>query len=142
MGFLPFIVSLLISSSLVNGHSSSVVHEHSWALERTELDVTIPKAISDHTAVLGSDNLIYIGGGCDSPDGNIFEANYSYFYCPSVSASFFAFDPATQQFETLPDMPRTRYRHAAVAIENHIFFVGGRDVEDNLIAEVDVSTVF
>jgi Kelch motif len=128
------LVVLSLLNSLVRSHED-------FELERTELDVKLPKAISDHTAVLGSDNLIYIAGGCDSPDGNIFDANYSFFYCPSVSKSFYSFDPATQEFQVLPDLPRTRYRHASVAVQNHVFLVGGRDVEDNLIAEVDVSSI-
>lgn len=114
---------------------------HGIELERTELDVKLPKAISDHTAVLGSDGLIYIAGGCDNPDGNIFveDGNSSFFECPSISSSFYAFDPATNEVMDLPDLPRQRYRHGAVAIQNHIFLVGGRDAEDVLIQEIDVS---
>ena len=111
---------------------------HNLQLQRTELGAKLPKPLSDHTAVLGSDNMIYIAGGCDSSDGNIFDANYSFFYCPSVSSSFYAFDPATNTFMDLPDLLRPRYRHASVTIDNHIFLVGGRDVDDNLIQEVDV----
>lgn len=130
--FLPFLTCLPLLLDLVQAG-------HGLELERTELEVKLPKAISDHTAALGSDNLIYIAGGCDSPDGNIFDANGTFFYCPSVSSSFYAFDPTTMTFTTLSDLPRPRYRHASVAIENHLFLVGGRDVEENLIVEVDVS---
>ena len=119
---------------------SGLAHAHDWDLERTVLAVNLPKALSDHTAVVAGDNLVYIAGGCDSPDGNIFEANYSFFFCPSVSSSFYAFDATAKTFMDLPDLLRPRYRHASVALENHIFLVGGRDVDDNLIEEVDVSS--
>lgn len=127
---------------LVAGLSAGLVQAtHEMQLQRTELDVKIPKAISDHTANVGSDNLIYIAGGCDSPDGNVFvdEGNSSFFYCATISSSLWAFDPASNEFIEMPDLPRPRYRHAAVSIQDHIFFVGGRDAEDNLIREVDVS---
>lgn len=112
---------------------------HSLNLERTELSVTLPKPISDHTASLGGDNLIYIAGGCDDPLGNIFDANSSLFFCNSISSSLHAFDPASNEFiTTLPDLPRARYRHAGVAINNQLWLVGGRNLTDALLTEVDV----
>ena len=60
----------LLSASfflVVEGHSVSGDHIE---LVRSVKDTTLPKAISDHTAVLGEDNLIYVAGGCDDPNGN------------------------------------------------------------------------
>jgi Kelch motif len=112
-------------------------------LAHSELSVHIPKRLSDHTATLGSDHRIYIAGGCDSHEGSIFVDGEleGFFYCPSISNSFYAFDPVAQTFETLPDLPRARYRHAAVAIQDHIFFAGGRDIKDDVIDYVDVFDV-
>ena len=38
-------------------------------------------------------------------------------------------------------MPVARYRHAAVAVKNKIFLVGGRDANETLVEQVDVSTL-
>ena len=42
--------------------------------------------LPDHTAVLGSDDRIYIAGGCDSHEGNVFmdDGDSSFFYCDSI----------------------------------------------------------
>jgi hypothetical protein len=66
-------------------------------------------------------------------------AEDSFFACDSLSTSFYAFNPTTETFEVLEDTPRERYRHSGEAINNQIWLVGGRTVEDGLIAEVDVS---
>lgn len=39
-------------------------------------------------------------------------------------------------------MPRGRYRHAAVAINNQLWLVGGRSLEDALLEDVDVRSFF
>jgi hypothetical protein len=63
----------------------------------------------------------------------------SFFACDSLSTSFYAFNPKTENFTVLDNMPRERYRHSGGAINNQIWLVGGRTVDDGLIAEVDVS---
>jgi hypothetical protein len=37
-------------------------------------------------------------------------------------------------------MPQARYRHAAEIIGSELWLIGGRDVEDNLITDIDVSS--
>jgi hypothetical protein len=80
-----------------------------------------------------------LSGGCDDPNGNVYSEEDEMFLCSSVSSSFYLFDPATGAFANLTDMPRARHRHTAVAINNQVWIVGGRTVEDELLADVDVS---
>lgn len=124
---------VLLSVSLVSANQKK------FALQHSVVDAKIPKPISDHTAVVGEDDLIYLAGGCDAKDGNVFDKNASVFVCDSISNSFYSFNPNTTEFSTLSDMPRHRYRHEAVAINNQIWLVGGRNVNDTLISDVDVS---
>lgn len=99
----------------------------------------LPKPLSDLTATLGHDNLIYLAGGCDSPLGLQYNEAAQGFRCDSVSDSFYSFDPKTQVFTDLPKMPSPRFRHAAVAINNQIWVVGGRDENDEVLGSVLVS---
>lgn len=130
-------LSLLLVTATVTPASADHIE-----LERSVLDTTIPKAISDHTAALGGadndNNMIYIAGGCDDPNGNTWNDEWGSFACGSISSSLYAFNPVTSEIQTLPDMPRQRYRHASVAIANKLWLVGGRSLEDALIEEADV----
>jgi hypothetical protein len=99
----------------------------------------LPKPLSDLSATLGHDNLIYLAGGCDSPFGLQYSEEAEGFRCDSISDSFYSFDPKTLQFTDLPAMPSPRFRHAAVAINNQIWVVGGRDEKDEVIGTVLVS---
>ena len=136
---------LLVAVLAIVLQSTTTVAGHGMELERTELNVKIPKSISDHTATVATDtdnkSLVYLAGGCDDPNGNVLvhEDNSSFFICNSISDSFYSFDPMTQTFETLPNMPSPRYRHAAVAINHQIWLVGGRNLEDGLVPNLDVS---
>jgi len=107
----------------------------------TTTELKLPKPLSDATASVGQDGLIYIAGGCDSAFGNQYIASTDTFRCTHVSRSFYAFDPLTDQFETLPDMPDPRHRHTAVAINNQIWLVGGRDGNDAVVGRVHVSAL-
>jgi hypothetical protein len=111
---------------------------HIVALNVTTLSsIRLPKPLSDGTAVLQT-KVIYLHGGCDSPNGNQFQdGNFS---CNSISNASYAFLLNNLSFVMLPDMPTPRYRHAAVALQNQILLVGGRSVTDQLIATVDVRT--
>lgn len=113
------------------------------AARDTPSSLALPKAVSDLTTVLTRDASgnyqVYILGGCDAENGNVFNKGFGVFVCSSVSDSLFRFDVASQTFTTLATMPSPRYRHAAVAMGNsHIWVMGGRDVDDNLIGTVDV----
>ena len=108
-------------------------------LGNTPAETKLPKPLSDVSASVGPDGLIYIAGGCDSSFGSQYNTEDENFRCNSVSSSFYAFDPKTEQFTILEDMPDPRYRHAAVAINNQIWLVGGRDASDRVEGKVHVS---
>lgn len=100
--------------------------------------ITLPKALSDLTATLAPNDLVYIAGGCDSEKGNEFLANAGSFACFSLSNSFYVFDPKKNKVVQKRDMPRVRYRHGAAAVNNQIWLVGGRDGMDAHVNAVDV----
>jgi hypothetical protein len=77
----------------------------------------------------------------DNVLGNEFVANDDggSFVCFSISKSLYTFDPEDEEFEQLVDLPRPRYRHSSAIVKNKVWLVGGRDINDNLIPEVDVS---
>ena len=96
----------------------------------------MPVAVSDMVATpLG--NKIIITGGCSSEnersalDGN--------FYCTQITNAVSAFIPTSATFSSLPPMPRERYRHSAAVVNNKLYVIGGRDLTDTFIADVDVS---
>lgn len=103
-------------------------------------DFTLPKPLSDMTATyLPSTSKIYIVGGCDSAKGNERASfDQTLFMCTSISSSAYMFDPSQGIIKTMADMPRERYRHTASNVDGKIWVVGGRDVDDNIIREVDV----
>lgn len=102
------------------------------------LESTLPLGISDHTATRSGD-IVYLAGGCDAEQGNIWDADAKFFLCLSISQSLFGYDIVNDAIiDDFPDMPVARYRHAAVAANNKIWLVGGRDVEDSPINQVDV----
>jgi hypothetical protein len=102
---------------------------------------SLVKGLSDHTANLDPEtNLIYIAGGCDAVDGNVF-AN-SYFQCTDCSDEFYSYNTITKQLMRLPNMPVERYRHSAVLINKHLWVLGGRDKSDFVTKTVDVSFNF
>jgi hypothetical protein len=100
----------------------------------------LPLSLSDMTAVVDSDSgKVYIHGGCDSVDGNVYDAITGEFTCNSTSATSLLFDIKTLEITSKAMMPIARYRHAAVFINNQVWLVGGRHLNDSLIGDVDVS---
>ena len=60
-------------------------------------------------------------------------------YCPSISDKVMVYTPSSDSYTTsTTDMPRARYRHAAVVVNTDVYVFGGRDINDALISEVDV----
>jgi hypothetical protein len=102
--------------------------------------VKLPKPLSDFTAVVHPENgIVYISGGCDSVNGNTYEPTFQVFVCDSVSQKQYEFDIATLSISAEYDMPRMRYRQAAVIVNEQLYLVGGRDVHEMIVKEVDVS---
>ena len=126
------IATLVLGPTTVSGHAISIA----------AINTTLPKPLSDMSAALGPDGLIYISGGCDAPDGNVFNNASKQFECGSLSSSFYAFDPATETIATLPDLPVARYRHScAITSLSQVWIVGGRNLTDSQVLEIDVSFV-
>jgi Kelch motif len=112
-----------------------------FKFNNSDTGARLPKPMSDVSAVVGPDNLIYIAGGCDSPFGSQYDDEVGAFRCSSVSNAFYAFDPETQEIFELPPMPEGRFRHAAVSVNNQIWLVGGRNQYDELVGNVHVSEI-
>mmetsp|Transcript_11905 Transcript_11905/g.16900 ORF Transcript_11905/g.16900 Transcript_11905/m.16900 type:complete len:404 (+) Transcript_11905:248-1459(+) len=99
----------------------------------------LPKPLSDLTATVSPYNdLVYLAGGCDHPEGNKYLDDDGIFVCMSLSQSLYSFDPKTNEIKTWKEMPRTRYRHGAAAVNNQIWLIGGRDETDAHINAIDV----
>jgi Kelch motif len=104
------------------------------------MDIKLPKGLSDMTATANpSDGLIYIAGGCDSENGNEYNMATTYFDCSSITNTFYSFNPNTNEFKTLPSMPRERNRHAAAISQNRLWLIGGRNQATDVVHEIDVS---
>jgi N-acetylneuraminic acid mutarotase len=123
-----------LSGSVFGDHVAG--HNNATFLWET-LKVSLPVAISDHTATRMGDK-VYIAGGCDSPNGNVWSGVFGVFICESVSSQFWVFDRLKESFTELQSMPTPRYRHAAVGVNNQIWLMGGRDVDDYINPTVAV----
>lgn len=100
----------------------------------------LPKPISDHTATL-FEGIVYLAGGCDAANGNVYNPDIGGFTCDSSSDQLYSFDYQTSTVKQLATMPRARYRHAAVAVNGKLWLVGGRRADDDtIIDQVDVSS--
>jgi len=95
----------------------------------------MPTPRSDVSAITVG-NMIVVAGGCDGiqacPIGG------SACSCTHITATVEAYLPDTDKWITLPDMPFPRFRQKAVLIGTLIWFIGGRDINDNLIQTVTV----
>ena len=126
-----YLLGLLLLRSTASGETT-----FGWK----ELSAKLPKGLSDQTATRSGD-IVYLAGGCDAEEGNKWDEAAKFFLCFSISQAFFGFNLVTDTIiDDFPDMPIPRYRHAAVAANDKIWVVGGRDIDDNLIDQVDVRT--
>jgi hypothetical protein len=114
-------------------HSDDAV-KLNWSISGTKL----PQPVSDMTATLSTNGLVYIAGGCSAANGNVYNATTGFFDCAESTNSFYSFDAATDMFNTLPPLPRSRYRHGAAFSNNRLWLVGGRTPSEDHILEVDV----
>jgi len=90
----------------------------------------LPFPLSDMTANTVGDK-IYLMGGCSSDQIG--------YVCPSISTDVFIYDVTKGTYETLTNvLPRARYRHATALIGTKLYLMGGRDLSDNIIEEVDI----
>jgi Galactose oxidase, central domain/Kelch motif len=122
----------------VTSHDDGTDHTHNETLSWNILDTRLPTGLSDMTATLGDNGIVYIAGGCNSTNGNEYVDAEGLFVCLSITDTFYSFDIQTQELTTLAPLLQARYRHNAAHVQNQIWLTGGRDLEDNLIAEVEV----
>eukprot|EP01095_Lingulamoeba_sp_RSL-Kostka_P013553 TRINITY_DN564_c0_g1_i1.p1 TRINITY_DN564_c0_g1~~TRINITY_DN564_c0_g1_i1.p1 ORF type:complete len:375 (+),score=130.54 TRINITY_DN564_c0_g1_i1:28-1125(+) len=90
-------------------------------------------ARSDFTADVLNDKIIVVGG-CgvnECPD------DLDFCICNEVLTSVESYDPENDDWDTLPPLPRQRFRHMSAVIGDRLYVFGGRDVNDNIITDVD-----
>mmetsp|Transcript_19554 Transcript_19554/g.26844 ORF Transcript_19554/g.26844 Transcript_19554/m.26844 type:complete len:450 (-) Transcript_19554:117-1466(-) len=149
MKYSLYTLSLILLSALPSNVDADHDHDHGHDHDHETLlwdegDIKMPYPLSDMSANVvstNSDKFIVIVGGCDYEDGNVFVEDETYgdfFACFSITDKVLKFSPKDGTFTSLRNAPRQRYRHAGVEIGGKLWVVGGRDVEDNLIAEIDV----
>ena len=110
--------------------------------------VTMPFNVSDIMANYmqgdngNEDGFIIITGGCDSVKGNeriSAENSTDLFGCLSTSNKTLKFDPFANEFTELAEAPHPRQRHAAAVVNGELYVFGGRDADDQLVPDIDVS---
>jgi len=121
-----FFVMLTISSLFLNASCQG----GTW-LDKQRM----PTKRSDLTAVTIGQQII-VSGGCN--ESQICPIDSSSCFCTSVTYITEAYQPLTDNWITLPDMPIPRYRHAAAVVGNFMYLIGGRDINDTIIQTVDV----
>lgn len=145
--------AVLVVYSVVAGWSMGGVaadnHDHNntsgtvIGFRNETLTSVLPESLSDMTAVLDATNAkVYIHGGCNAPLGNVYNAEFEFYGCDSLSNATHVFDLETRTFDDVPasmTMPVARYRHAAVLVQGQIWIVGGRNLTDDALVEtIDV----
>jgi hypothetical protein len=138
-GAIAYLLAARIGLVSVLGHDDEgLSHDHPL-FEFQLSNAVLPKPLSDMTATLYG-GIVYLAGGCDAPNGNVYNAAIGEFTCDSASDALYAFHYRKNTVEVLATLPRPRYRHAAVAVNDRLWLVGGRTTEDDsIIGQVDVS---
>jgi hypothetical protein len=125
---------LLLSPAIIAADGSGKVL--SWS----SLDVSLPEKLSDFAVASNPDNgLIYFAGGCSSTHGAKYDSKKGVYQCAFITDMLREFNPSTKSFRKIGNMPRPRYRHGMAFADNKLWVIGGRDVNDRAISEVDVS---
>lgn len=135
----------VLTGLLTTASSASVPQMDFNPLKFSAGKTKMPYPVSDMTASVAPatssslDPLVFIVGGCDSPQGNVrAEWDDQMFYCSTVTDRTIAYDPAQDTFVSKKNMLRERYRHAAAVVNGMIWVIGGRDADDNTVHEVDM----
>jgi len=71
-------------------------------------------------------------GGCDEDE---YESTGA---CPKITNFFTRYNMDDNTWFQLTDAPRPRYRYMAAEVDGKIYYIGGRDLSDDFIPEVDV----
>jgi len=84
----------------------------------------------------GDITYIVIVGGCSAPVQLCDPINGC--NCPQITANVTAYHPNTDTWTFLAPAPIPRYRHSVAVIGNKLYVIGGRTLDDVIIARVDV----
>jgi Galactose oxidase, central domain len=136
-----FLLHVVIITTTYANHVLPVAFQYTTLTK----NATLPKALSDFTAVLSTDSdddedpIIYIHGGCDSVNGNTYYKTTGFFQCNSISNASYAYHISTQTWTNLPNLPTARYRHATVVLpQRHLIYIlGGRNLTDEIVTTLD-----
>jgi hypothetical protein len=109
-------------------------------IEWSSYGVNLPDKLSNFAVARNPDNgLIYFAGGCNSANGAKYDSKKGAYQCSSVTSMLREFNPNTNSFRFIANMPRARYRHGMAFASNKLWVIGGRDLDDKVIRAVDVS---
>lgn len=105
----------------------------------------MPFGRSDMTATLFAPELfdddlgarIYLVGGC-AADQECPTDWGGWCFCPELTARCEYYSPDQDIWVNCASAPRERYRFAAAEVNGKLYIVGGRDVMDQIVTEVDV----
>lgn len=105
----------------------------------------MPFGRSDMTATLFAPELfdddlgarIYLVGGC-AADQECPTDWGGWCFCPELTARCEYYSPDQDIWVDCASAPRERYRFAAAEVNGKLYIVGGRDVMDQIVTEVDV----
>jgi len=139
----PLLASMGLVLLCIVGHASATInigdkaYDHTWHTKNN-----MPEVRSDMTATTVG-NAIYIIGGCWIDQTWVHDPVYSEYKCGAglevaITKKAFKYLPGDDRYETLPDAPRGRYRHAAAVVGQKIYVVGGVDWQGNAVSQVDV----
>jgi hypothetical protein len=138
-----YVTCLTISLALGNANAKTAADSvtfnskykftYSW---RTEAKMLVPRSDGSATP---TESEIIIAGGCIGKQVK-FDWGYG---CDTITDSSSAFNPSTGTFTALPSMPRKRYRHTAVNVNNKIYVMGGTNLDypEPVLASIDVFDV-
>mmetsp|Transcript_2256 Transcript_2256/g.3248 ORF Transcript_2256/g.3248 Transcript_2256/m.3248 type:complete len:433 (+) Transcript_2256:195-1493(+) len=119
---------------------SQLVEDIEFSWNPTKLPIKLSDSMANYMQGDNGDEdgFIIITGGCDSHNGNEKLAVDSDFAsCMSTSKATFKFDPFENTFERMEDSNYERQRHTAVVMDGELYVFGGRDTDDNLVAEIE-----
>lgn len=122
-------VSALLTATLAE--EADLNYKIVWEVEKP-----MPYPVSDMSATrIGT--KVYIVGGCAADQVRAPWDNSS-FFCQGLTDKCTIYDLETLLFTACANAPRARYRHTATDVNGKVWLAGGRDVDDNIIQELDV----
>lgn len=98
----------------------------------------MPTKRSDLTATTVGDAIYLVGGCSNDQEWSVGAGGTGMYLCTGISKDTVKYLPRTDTYESLPDAPRSRYRHAAAAVGSRVYVFGGCRIDDGIVEEIDV----